>query len=156
MPSALALLWLMNSSSPVRCSTGRAPGFAPSDPWCPGAQPPNPSNSLYRSGISSAPSLPTSLPTETGAVVEHYGLVAPDDAAGQSFTQALLVVQHSETADASHQPDVLLLRFSFNVIAPIEQHHDWYGRIRPKPNSVDMSADIRLPPEGPCRWEKKG
>jgi len=44
----------------------------------------------------------------------------------------------------------LLLRFSFNVIAPIERHHDWYGRIRPKPNSVDMSADIKLPPEGPC------
>jgi hypothetical protein len=46
--------------------------------------------------------------------------------------------------------------FQLNVIAPIEQHHDWYGRIRPKPNSVDMSADIKLLPEGPCPWEKKG
>src|SRR6266850_860622 len=43
----------------------------------------------------------------------------------------------------------------FNVIAPIEQHHDWYGRIRPKPNSVDMSADIRLLLEGPCPVEKE-
>jgi hypothetical protein len=53
----------------------------------------------------------------------------------------------------------LLLRFSLHVIAPIEQHHDCYGRIRPKPNSVDMSADIKLLPEGPCpagKTKRKG